>query len=204
MKQRPFSIVFILLLAALASCATQNTPAGGETTAPMPTPAATPVQTQTPAPTRAVYEMSGPDFSFTIGDIMMTLRERHLDTKIAWLPLALISDDTETLGAGSDTYTGSYVRTVRYNGLALLLFSSEGKDAFWLMQMIADGPGAETYRGVKVGDFIETLAEKYPELFSGENDSGGTIYRYIEGYNELAFTVSGDTVTEITLSYYLP
>jgi hypothetical protein len=203
MKQKRLSLVFIFLLAALAACGTQNTPAGNETTAPTPTAPPAQTETETPSPTKAVYEMSGPEFSFLIGEYTLTLRERDLDAKIGGMPLAPISDETEPLGAGSDTFTGSYVRTVRYEGLALLLFSPEGKNAFWLMQMVADSPGIETYRGIGVGDSLETLAEKYPEVFYPDED-GGTIYRYMEEYDELAFTVSGDTVTKITLTYYLP
>lgn len=167
-----------------------------------------PTQEPSQKPTETVPDISSTEFSFKIGNVRLTLREHNLDAKLAKLPLELTSDNTEVLGEGNDTFTGSSLRTVTYNGLEIMLFApKDDNDNFWLLKMSATAPEVVTNRGVKVGDSVQTLLDKYPEaenlLVDGEES-----YAYAESeadsYEELTFAISGDEVSMITLTFYMP
>jgi len=194
--------IILLMIPALVSCRAADNPTGDSTA---PTPSPIPVQTATPKTQNPPGEAHDPEFSLRTDDITLTLRETFPDQRIEEIPLPLISDNTETLGEGSDTFAGSYIRTISYEGLELVLFApSDNKKAFWLMAMTTNTPGIKTSRGVQVGDTLALLQEKYPEAESSLNKSGDDMFWYSSEYSELAFDVSEDMVTRITLTFYLP
>lgn len=153
-------------------------------------------------------DMSDPEFSFLIGSLSLTLRQHDVDDDLAALiQLDKISDETEELGPGNDTFTGSFVRTVTYDGLELRLFApKDDPDNFWIMQMTATSNLVETFRFVRVGDSAATLTEKYPEAVQWEE--GRYIYYDEQAddplLNELVFSVDGGVITRIGLNFYLP
>lgn len=146
------------------------------------------------------------EFSFQIGEQSLTLLESGIDNKLAELPFEFVSDTTEELGEGSDTFSGSFLRTVKYEGLELLLFApKDNKEHFWVMQMTAAQPGIFTYRGVQPGDPVDLLLEKYPEAELIPTDDELVVYRYVGSeFEELSFVLSDDTVSQILLTYYMP
>lgn len=152
--------------------------------------------------------ISNVEFSFVIGNQSLVLWESDTDAKLNNLPLALISDDTEVLGEGSDTFTGSYLRTIKYNGLELILIApKDNKDHSWIMQMTATGSEVQTYRGVKIDDSIETLMELYPDAERSTEDNAEE-YIYTgsgdDTYTELSFIINDNAVSKMTLTYYMP
>lgn len=147
------------------------------------------------------------EFSFLVADTRLTLCEHNIDTKLEMLPLELISDETRVLGNGSDTFTGSLLRTVLYDGFEIILFAPEDdKENFWIMQMTAVSSGVTAHRGIRVGDTVETLLSKYPEAEELEED-GTSVYFYTENedaYNVLSFSVDEGIVSATSLTFYLP
>jgi hypothetical protein len=145
------------------------------------------------------------NYSLTIGTITLKLRQTKLNATLESLPNKRISDETEVLGQGSDTFTGSFLRTLKYDGLELMLFApKDNPDNFWLMMMTVTTSDAKTEQGIKVGDTVEALLAKYPDAEQAEGDSGETIYIVGGGTTEeLMFTISSDAITKITLSYFM-
>lgn len=232
MKYRLFVLIAVILLfVLLAACgsrfdeltvptvdttasegvsdAASNT-AGGTSQVLEPTEevSGTPIDIEAETEPSGVQTIQNHEFSITIRGTKLILRENELEEKLIKLPLVLKSDTIQELGEGSDTFEGSYIRTLQYNGLELSLFApKDNKDNFWIMQMTTDDPTAVTYRGVKVGDSAESIKEKYPDAYvSNQDDITTYTYKGIDEYtgDELAFTVSNSCVTEIALTFYLP
>jgi hypothetical protein len=67
--------------------------------------------------------ITGPEFSFYIGSMMLTLRQSDIEDELAAIQLTKISDDTQVLGPDSDTFNGSYLRTVAFEGFEMDLFA---------------------------------------------------------------------------------
>jgi predicted small secreted protein len=148
-------------------------------------------------------DLADAECSFKIGSLSLTLRESKIEEKTAELPFALISDTTEELGKESDTFAGSFLKTVKYEGLELTLFApKDNPEHFWVMQMTASASGIFTYRGVQVGDTRDTMLDVYPEA---ETIPGTEIYQYaVSEFEELTFTITDDTISQIALTYYMP
>lgn len=178
-----------------------------------PTAAAAPTTAtaEKPTPSEAQPEetvSADVEFSFKAGNISLTLRERDLDAKLKQLPFSLVSDYTEVLGDGSDTFTGSFLRTLTYDGVELTLFAPKDNEKnFWLMQMTTTIPDVQSYRGIKVGDSLETFLLQYPDAEKADTeDPEKYIYTGAgdDSYTELSFIISDNTVTQISLAFYLP
>lgn len=149
-------------------------------------------------------DLADPEFSFQFANVSLTLRESGIEEKIAELPFEFISDTVEELGEGSDTFAGSFLKTVKYEGLELSLFApKDNPEYFWIMQMTASAPGIYTYRGIQVGDTKGTMLDIYPEAAL---IPGTEIFRYAIGdFEELTFTLSeNEIISHISLTYYMP
>ena len=148
---------------------------------------------------------SGPEFSMKLGEQTLTIRQHGAENVLNQIPFEFVSDYTEKLGPDSDTFNGSFIRTVTYNGFEVDLFApKDDPENFWVMRMTATSDKAITYRGIKVGDAVNTMMDKYPE--AEQVDEG---YYVLTGtsedaFNELSFIVVDGIVEQITLTFYLP
>jgi hypothetical protein len=153
--------------------------------------------------------MTNPEFSFLISSMMLALRQRDVEDELASIHLKKISDNTQTLGPDSDTFNGSYLRTVTYEGFEIDLFApKDDSENFWIMRMTAISSVGDisTFRNVRVGDTAKTLTDKYPE--AEQFEEGVYTYRDEEAddplLNELTFTVEYGVITKIQMTFYLP
>ncbi|UOO36786.1 hypothetical protein IZU99_05710 [Oscillospiraceae bacterium CM] len=181
--------------------------AGEETASPLPADTDAPSASSNSKPTSTPGD-SGPTgsiFSVVVGTVRLTLQEQIPEATLNKIPLKRLADKTEVLGEGNDTFTGSSVRTVQYSGLKLLLFAPKDDiTTFWLMQIQVTDKTIAAFAALHVGDTLNTVLKVFPEAEKAENQSGSDIYRYSEEYDELAFTIVGNKVTEMTLTYYMP
>ncbi len=124
---------------------------------------------------------------------------------------APLAEKTEQLGPGADTFTGSFIRELTYDGLELKLFSprENGTDFYIIMMKLTENRYL-TKRGIKVGDNLEFLQETYPEISQvpdGKDDPQNGTYRFYEGdnpYTFIDFAVADGRITEINVVHEFP
>jgi len=114
------------------------------------------------------------------------------------------------LDSSADTYAGSYVKNIEYDGIKFKLFSpkNNGKE-FWIMEIEIDKNGFRTSRDIEVGDTVENLKEVYPEidiLPDGRTDTNNCAYviEDIEYSNYLQFEVRDGVISHIKIYHLLP
>lgn len=154
---------------------------------------------ETTAPPRAQAKS---EFSFLIGDMTLTLRQRGTE-HFSRLPLDRISDTTNRPDYDKRVYPDSYFRTLMYDGLEIVLYAADTGDELWISQMTALKKGIYTSRGIQVGDTLEKLLQKYrqDDISPYTGDGEGNIYRFVsvDPYQVIEFTIASDKVTRIKL-----
>lgn len=89
------------------------------------------------------------------------------------------------LDRNSDTFAGSFIKELEYEGLKLKLFSpKQNGKSFWVQEIILTSGKYKTSRDVGIGDEFEKLKQAYPSLqkFPGENEH--MYYIANEGYDK--------------------
>lgn len=141
------------------------------------------------------------EYSFVIGDYTYTLRDKRdlIDKQPITLRLQTINE--EVLGYGADTYEGSVLRSFNYLGFKMTTFQGSDPDASdWIMEMRTTSPDIYTFRGVKVGDSLKTLIDKYPDLENNEWMKESYIYDPDpEFHNGIQFIVQDDIIIKIIM-----
>jgi hypothetical protein len=120
-----------------------------------------------------------------------------------------VAETNEVLGREADTHAGSHLKTLKYEGLVVQMFSprDNGKD-FWLMSMDLTSPKLQTTRGITVGSPLTELKEAYtglemvPDGRSDPNNCAYWINR--ERYEYMTFEVEKGIIKEIKLYVELP
>ena len=78
------------------------------------------------------------------------------------------------LDSNSDTFSGSFIRDVEYDGLKLQLFSppQNGK-TFWIQEIILTNNRYKTTKDITIGDQWQEVKQAYPTIqkFPGVNDN---------------------------------
>jgi hypothetical protein len=96
-----------------------------------------------------------------------------------------LKQKTRKLDQNSDTFSGSCIKDVEYDGLKLQLFSppQNGK-TFWIQEIILTNDKYKTTKGVTLGDEWQRVKDSYPTLkkFPGENEN--MYYVADEGYEK--------------------
>lgn len=115
-------------------------------------------------------------------------------------------EETKVLGPSSDTYMGSYEKTLKFKGIELVLFSPKGDgQTFFLISIRFNSKNIKTFRGIGIGDTLSKLKEIYPEaiVISGnEKDPNNCTYMYQEpssGFKSMRFEVKAGEIQEIHL-----
>lgn len=81
---------------------------------------------------------------------------------------------TKQLDLNSDTFAGSFIRDLSYDGLNLKLFSpKQNGRTFWIQEMILTNSKYKTTRGIGIGDDLDKVKQAYSSLqkFPGENEN---------------------------------
>lgn len=153
-------------------------------------------------------EESIPDFSIKIKDKYISLKERYNNlSDVLGTP---ISEEIEVLGSGSDTFSGSRIKTSTYDGLVIEEFSpeKEGNDNFWILSMTITKENYSTEKDLTIGDNLEKLKEIYEGieiLKDGRTDPNNCAY--IMGNNTdnnfIVFQVKDGSINEIKIYHEL-
>jgi len=92
---------------------------------------------------------------------------------------------TKQLDSNSDTFSGSFIKDLEYDGLKLKLFSppQNGK-TFWIQEIILTNNKYKTTKGIGIGDGLDKVKQAYPYLkkFPGNNEN--MFYVADEGYEK--------------------
>lgn len=149
------------------------------------------------------------DFSIKVNGKYISLREWDNEVDLNEVLGKPTSEATEVLGNGADTFTGSYVKTMSYDGLKLVLFSPKQNGvSFWIQSMEVTKQAFSTSKGITIGDKLEKVKESYPdiEIFKdGKTDPNNCTYVVRDdGYNYLLFSINEGIVTGIKIYYDMP
>jgi hypothetical protein len=85
-----------------------------------------------------------------------------------------LKEKTRKLDQNSDTFAGSYIKDVEYEGIKLQLFSPpQNARSFWVQEIILTSNKYKTSKGIILGDEWQKVNEAYPTLqkFPGENEN---------------------------------
>ena len=85
-----------------------------------------------------------------------------------------LKQKTRELDHNSDTFSGSFIKDLEYDGLKLQLFSppKNGK-TFWVQEIILSGDKYKTTKNITIGDDWQTVKQAYPSIqkFPGVNEN---------------------------------
>lgn len=120
-----------------------------------------------------------------------------------------VSEEVKVLGPGADTFTGSFVKKVKYSDFEITFMSPKGDGKkFWILDMKTNSAMYHTKRGVKAGDSVEDLLKAYPNINivqDGRTDKNNCAYELNENrINFVMFEAANGKITEIKLFRELP
>lgn len=150
------------------------------------------------------------DLSIRVGNNIITLLDWDNEINLYELLGKPLSEDIQELGQVADTFAGSFIKTLNYDGLRVRLFSpKDNGKTFWVMEIVVSGGVYKTFRGIKVGDSLQEVKEKYPHVSKvkdGRVSDNNCAYEIVgvEGYNYLRFEILNGTVSEIRIFHEMP
>ncbi|MCC3374531.1 hypothetical protein [Cohnella sp. REN36] len=192
-----------LLLLLLTLCACSGNAAIEE-------PSFTPIQTASPSPSPEISPAPTPPsaFSLSLGDQVVSLKDRESKIDLASLLGPPVSEETKDLQG--DGFTGSKVKTVRYPGLEIEMFAPPGETPqYWLMTMTVTSDAYRTPAGVQIGDRLSDLQAVYPDIqlaLDGRTDPMNGAYQIADDrqYNYVQFEVADGILTQIRIFHLIP
>lgn len=150
-----------------------------------------------------VSETEYNDFSIRVGNKSLALMDWDNEVNLEELFGVPIEESEYQLGPESDTFSGSYLKEISYEGLELKLFSpKDNGQNFYIFSMSTTNRNYQTMRGIRIGDTLENLTQKYSEIkpvLDGKQDG---VKRYVmeEGnYNYLVFEVENNVIINIRI-----
>lgn len=107
---------------------------------------------------------------------------------------------TYTAEDNMDPHLGKTTIEYRFPGLVIKTINTlEEKDHFYVYQMEVTDPKYTTPRLIKVGDSLDKLQEVYPEANLVPDSDGYYLYRPIDQFDTMAFTVKDNSISEIRI-----
>jgi len=150
------------------------------------------------------------EYSFMADKRAISLKSWYNEADLSAVLGKPISETNEVLGSGADTFSGSHIKTLKYEGLVVKLFSPKdnGKE-FWLMSVDLTSSKLQTPRGITVGSTLTELKKAYSDIKivpDGRADANNCAYRVSmqEEYKYITFEVEKGIVKEIKLFVELP
>jgi hypothetical protein len=139
----------------------------------------------------------GNDFAIRVNNKYIALRQWDHEVNLGQILGNPISENVKVLGEGADTHQGTHIKTLKYDGLEVLLFSPEdnGKE-FWVMSMAVTDGSYLTSKGIGLVNTVEEIKQAYSDVTmvqDGRTDPNNCAYeiRDDQNYNYLQFEVAG-------------
>lgn len=157
-----------------------------------------------------LYIAEKSDFTMWKGTEGISLYDREDAADLSGILGEPDSERTEQLGIGADTYCGSFVKELSYDGINLRLFSpQEDKKGFWIFEIIATGGEFATTKGIKAGNSISELIQQYPNIKmanDGREDENNCAYEAVlnEEFLYLTFEVENGRIIQIKMLVEFP
>ncbi len=156
----------------------------------------------------SVEEENSSDFAVKVKEKYISVRENYNNLNdILGVP---ISEEIEILGDGADTFKGSRIKTLTYDGLIIEEISPEksGNDSFWILSMTITNKKYSTKKGLTIGNKLEKIKELYGNieiLKDGRTDSNNCAYIFKDDMkpNFIVFEVKDGVIDEIKIYYEL-
>lgn len=118
-----------------------------------------------------------------------------------------LSENNELIGEEGDTFKGSKIKRLEYDGLFIELMSPKGNDNYYILAMTARNENYITKRNIGVGDSLEKVLKAYPSAAKveiWEKDKELEVYRFInEGFQYIDFYITNETVNKIVIAIEL-
>jgi hypothetical protein len=150
------------------------------------------------------------DYSINVNDEVIAIRDWDDEIDLYKILGDPISEDIQILAEGSDTLTGSFVKTLKYEGLEIMLFSPPDNGiTFWILDIKIYNDSYSTFKGVKVGGSLEVLKDIYPliqKVLDGRTDDYNCAYEIAdrERYLFLQFEVEDGIIQQIHIFHLIP
>ena len=129
---------------------------------------------------KTVYKAEKSDFTIWDGSKSISLYDREDVINLKGILGKPKSEKTEQLGPGSDTFNGSFVKKLSYDGIELQLFAPKGNEkAFWIYGIVVTGKGFTTVKGFRVDNSLSELKKLYPNIETakdGRQDENNCAY----------------------------
>jgi len=220
-KHRILRVMLVMLVILITGCSTrdQDTPGNTEPTAaavteptvePTAEPTVEPTSEPTTAPTEAPAAKSATsEYSLRVKNGYISLKSWDNEVNFMSLLGEPRSQKTEEL-SNADTLTGSFLKTVTYDGLQIELFSPKGDgEKFWIMTMEVSGKGYSTSKGIQLGSTVEEVKGAYPAIqiaLDGRTDPDNCKYvlKNEQDYNTLEIEVKAGKAAGIKLYHSIP
>ncbi len=150
------------------------------------------------------------DYTLVIGDHTISLKSWDTEVDLSEVFGQPKTEKLDVLGEGADTFSGSYLKTLEYDGLTITLFSPKdnGKQ-FWIMSIDLQNSNLKTLKGITVGSSLSDLKDAYQNIemvLDGRTDSNNAAYLISdkEEYKQMTFEVENGVVKAIKLNVELP
>ena len=159
---------------------------------------------------KTVYKAEKSDFTIWKGTKSISLNDKEDVINLKGILGKPKSEKTEQLGSGSDTFNGSFVKKLSYDGIELQLFApKENEKAFWIYCIVVTGKSFTTVKGIEVGDSLSELKKLYPNIETakdGRQDENNCAYETSKSdeFSYLTFEIKGGEIAEIKMLVEFP
>lgn len=202
------SLICIIGLLA-AGCAPNTAGNPAPTSEPEVLPAPTSIPEASPTPSEAVEPAGKSEFSVIVGENSISLMDWDNEVDLGFLGTP-ISENLRTLDETSDTFAGSHVKNVEYDGLELELFSPKDNGvSFWIKEITITNGKYKTPEEIGVGSSIGILMEKYPEIQQvpdGRTDPDNCAYIHtnVNEFSNMVFEIKDGQIISVKLYKEMP
>ena len=149
------------------------------------------------------------DYSINVNDEVIAIRDWYDDIDLYKILGDPLSEDIQKLES-ADTLSSSFIKTLKYEGLEIGLFSpSDNGITFWILDIKVYSNLYSTFKGIKVGDSLETLKNRYPlitKILDGRTDDNNYAYEIAdrERYLYQQFEVESGIIQQIHIFHLIP
>jgi len=159
---------------------------------------------------KAVYIAEESDFTIWKGSKGISLHDMEDAEQFIEMLGKPISEKEEQLGPGADTFNGSFVKELAYDGIMLLLFAPKGDEKlFWVFNIVVTGKEFTTAKGIGVGSSLPEFKKQYPDIgmvMDGREDENNCAYETSMSYDcsYLTFEFKDGKINEINMLVEFP